>query len=249
MNRHVSLVTGAGGLLGAAIAEALAARGAILVLTDARAVALEAVTERIRPSVAAALVADLGEERGAKEAVQATVGAAGRIDSCNNAVGTEGPIGPAEQLDVQEIIEVFRVNVFALFHVLRSVLPVLKIQRSGRIINLASGAGLTGTALMSPYSSSKHAVVGLTRSVALEAAEHGIAVNAVCPGCVESPMMERVEAGLGRVTGSAASFEPLIPVGRYARPEEVAGLATYLALDAPCYLTGAALVIDGALRA
>ena len=102
---------------------------------------------------------------------------------------------------------------------------------------------------MAAYSSSKHALVGLTRSLAREVARYGISANAVCPGCIESPMMERIEDDLAAITGVSASFADAIPAGRYATPQEVAGLVTYLALDAPPYLTGAALVIDGGLRA
>lgn len=103
---------------------------------------------------------------------------------------------------------------------------------------------------MVAYNSSKHAVVGLTRSLALETAEFGIPVNAVCPGTIESPMMGRIETELSRQTGvENTSFVPQIPMGRYGYPEEVASLVAYLLLDAPVYISGTTLVVDGALYA
>jgi NAD(P)-dependent dehydrogenase (short-subunit alcohol dehydrogenase family) len=126
---------------------------------------------------------------------------------------------------------------------MRALVPGLRERGGGRIVNLASGAGLAGAELMTVYSASKHAVVGLSRTAARELAPYGIAVNALCPGCVESPMMSRVEQAAG------GSFVDAIPAGRYATTEEIADVAAYLALEAPPYLTGAAIVVDGALRA
>ena len=103
---------------------------------------------------------------------------------------------------------------------------------------------------MAAYSASKHAVIGLTRSMAAELGRDGIPVNAVCPGCVESPMMTRIESRLGELAGTGpASFVPAIPMARYCDPAEVAQTVAWLATDAPPYITGSALVIDGGLRA
>ena len=125
----------------------------------------------------------------------------------------------------------------------------MKEQQFGRIINMASGAGLSGTPYMTPYNSSKHAVVGITRCLALELGNSGIQVNAVCPGCVESEMMSRIEEEFARIEGEPVSWESSIPLERYAKPEEVASLVGYLAKDAPEYINGQALIIDGGMRA
>jgi NAD(P)-dependent dehydrogenase (short-subunit alcohol dehydrogenase family) len=174
---------------------------------------------------------------------------AGRLDGVVNNAGIEGPLGPIEEIAIADVRRVFDVNVFGLLAVIQAVLPHFRSQRSGRIVNIASGAGLAGSGHMTPYSASKHAVVGITRSVAAEAGAAGIAVNAVCPGCVDSPMMGRIEERLSALKGEPVSFAPSVPMGRYARPDEVAELVAYLALEAPDYITGAALVIDGGLRA
>ena len=114
---------------------------------------------------------------------------------------------------------------------------------------MASGAGLAGTPYMTPYNSSKHAVLGITKCLALELGPSGILVNAVCPGCVESEMMSRIEEEFARIEGESVSWEGGVPLNRYAKPEEVADLVGYLANDAPEYINGQALVIDGGMRA
>ena len=102
---------------------------------------------------------------------------------------------------------------------------------------------------MTPYNSSKHAVLGITKCLALELGPSGILVNAVCPGCVEAEMMSRIEEEFARIEGESVSWEGGVPLNRYAKPEEVADLVGYLANDAPEYINGQALVIDGGMRA
>ena len=153
-----------------------------------------------------------------------------------------------ETLQMEQFCEVFEVNVFAAARLLQAVLPVFRRQQLGRIVNIASGSGLVGTEYMSSYSASKHALIGLTRSVAREVAADGISVNAVCPGPIDSPMMQRIEGKYARATGHGLSYTAQIPVGRYARPKEVAEVIAYFAVDAPTYLTGQAIVVDGGLR-
>lgn len=231
-------MTGAGGAIGASVAGELARRGRRLVLVDSDASALGAVAEHGVP-----MQADLTSDEEVSELVRRTVAEVGVPTACVNAAGIEGPVAPVEELALEEVARVYDVNVFAIFRTLRALLPHFKRHGSGRVVNIASGAGLGGVAYMSAYSSSKHAVVGITRSVAAEVAADNVSVNAVCPGCVESPMMARIEGRL------AASFRDAIPMRRYAEPSEVAGIVAYLICDAPPYLTGASLVVDGGLRA
>lgn len=247
----VVLVTGAAGQLGSAIARGLAARGCALVLADVAPEPLDAVRKGLlgEGGFVAAVAEDITSAAGARAVVSATMDEAGRVDVCVNAAGIEGPIGPIEYADMTQVLRVFDVNVFGTMRVMQAVIPHLVGQGGGRIINIASGAGLAGSANMAPYSSSKHAVIGLTRSAAVELAPRGVSVNAVCPGCVSSPMMHRIETTLLSQSDAPTSFAAAIPMGRFAEPDEVGGLVAYLSLDAPAYMTGAALVIDGGMRA
>src|SRR5439155_13401256 len=251
----VALVTGAGGRLGSAIAGALALRGMRLALADVSAPALERLVYELRSELSLGegrvlgIEADVASDADVARLVRETLDVFGRLYAGVNNAGVEGPISPAEDLDLEDVLAVYQVNVFGTLRVMKAVLPTFKGQRSGRIVNVASGAGTAGTAFMAAYSSSKHAVIGLTRSIAREVADHNVLVNAVCPGSVESPMMDRIEAELGRLAGEPVSFEAAVPMGRYARPAEVAELVAYLAVDAPAYITGAALVMDGGMRA
>lgn len=198
---------------------------------------------------AAALGADVSDPAAASRLVEAVIDRFGAIDVLINAAGIEGPLAEVENLDPAEVRRVFDVNVMSMFWLCRAVVPAMKRQGRGRIVNLASGAGLAGGALASPYHASKHAVVGLTRSLARELGPHRIAVNAVCPGYVDSPMGERILNATERVTGRRPEVIDQVPMGRLADPDEVAETVAFLALDAPEYLTGASLVLDGALRA
>jgi NAD(P)-dependent dehydrogenase (short-subunit alcohol dehydrogenase family) len=249
--RSVALITGAAGTLGSAVAEAMLARGAGVALSDANQEALASVVSALRSREGRVLMqpADLSSDQEVEQLVEGVLSELGHLDACVTCAGMEGPVEPIEDLDMGEVIALYQVNVFGVLRVMKHALRSFKAQRSGRIVNIASGAGLAGSEYLAAYSSSKHAVVGLTRSAAREAAEYNVSVNAVCPGCIESPMMERIEASLGDLTSSPASFAPAIPMKRYARASEVADVVAYLALEAPSYLTGAAVVIDGGLRA
>ena len=247
-DRPVVVVAGAAGRLGSAIVEALAARGTALVLADHDGAALERA-RTLAGDGCLAVPTDLRDGAQVDSLVAQTLDAFGGIDAVVNGAGAEGPVAPLEDVSAEELAELYDVNVFGPFRLLKAVLPHFKERRQGRIVNVASGAGLAGTEYAAAYSSSKHALVGLTRSLAREVARHGISANAVCPGCIESPMMDRIEQHLEAITGVRASFVDAIPAGRYGSPAEVGGLVSYLALEAPPYLTGATLVIDGALRA
>jgi len=193
--------------------------------------------------------ADVSDPAAAARLVEAVTDRFGAIDVLINAAGIEGPLAEVENLDPAEVRRVFDVNVMSMFWLCRAVVPAMKQQSRGRIVNLASGAGLAGGALASPYHASKHAVVGLTRSLARELGPHRIAVNAVCPGYVDSPMAERILDATETITGHRTEITGQVPMGRLADPDEVASTVAFLALDAPEYLTGASLVLDGALRA
>lgn len=250
-DQPVVVITGAGGRLGSAIAVACARRGAAVALVDLASPPLEGIRTELGSlgTRSETIVADLTEDGAAEDGMSRVVSVMGRIDALVNAAGVEGPVGRIEDISLDEVRRVFDVNVLGLLAWTQAAIRRFPADGGGRVVNMASGAGLAGSGHMAPYSASKHAVIGLTRSIAQEVAGRGIAVNAVCPGCVDSPMMDRIEARLGELTVAPVSFISAIPAGRYCRPDEVGELVAYLALEAPSYMTGAALVIDGGLRA
>jgi NAD(P)-dependent dehydrogenase (short-subunit alcohol dehydrogenase family) len=244
-----ALVTGAGGTLGKQIVLALEGKVASVALSDFDADRAEQLAGGIRRSETVVLPGDVADPGFAALLVGGVVERFGSIDILINGAGIEGPIAAIEQLEPQAVERVFAVNVMSMFWLCSAVVPTFKQSGSGRIINIASGAGLSGGAFTSPYNASKHAVVGLTRSLARELAPFGIPVNAVCPGYVASPMVDRIAAGQALLTGQPPDFVGAVPMGRLADPAEVAATVLFLATAAPAYLTGACLVIDGALRA
>lgn len=248
----VALVTGAAGTIGRAICHALAARGFALALTDADAPGLAGIGAALGPRSAEVLAepVDLRDAAAVERFLASVRARMGSVDACVLAAGVAGPVGPVDAATDADLALVFDVNVHAMFRVLRGVLPAMRSSGGGRIVTIASGAGLGGAAYIAPYAASKHAVVGLTRSLALEEARANIAVNAVCPGLVESPMHRRIEGEIAQITGAPAdpSGVESVPIGRHAQPSEIAELVAYLAADAPMYMTGAALTIDGGLR-
>ena len=194
------------------------------------------------------LPADVTDEAAAAALVAEAHERLGGLDVLVNAHGIEGPTAPVEALDPDEVRLTFDVNVMSLFWLCGAAAEILKAAGGGRIVNLASGAGLAGGAFTGVYHASKHAVVGLTRSLALELGPSGIIVNAVCPGFVESPMVDRIVSALGDLD-LPTEYTHMVPLGRYADPAEVAETVRYLACEAPDYMTGTGLVLDGGLRA
>ena len=195
-----------------------------------------------------AIPADVTDEAAAAALVAAARERLGGLDVLVNAHGIEGPTAPVTRLDPADVRRTFDVNVMSLFWLCGAAAEIFKSAGGGRIVNMASGAGLAGGAFTGVYHASKHAVVGLTRSLARELAPAGILVNAVCPGFVESPMVDRIVSSLGDLD-LPTDYRSAVPLGRYADPDEVAETVRYLACEAPEYMTGTCLVLDGGLRA
>ncbi len=179
--------------------------------------------------------------------VQATLEAFGRIDCFFNNAGIEGKVAPTQDYDEAIFDTVIGVNLKGVFLGLRHVLPVMLKQGSGAVVNTASVAGLFGTPGMAPYVASKHGVLGLTKVASADVARHGIRVNAVCPGPVETRMMRSLEAQRSPADPQAAhqAVSESTPSGRYTLPEEVANVVLFLCSDLAGNLTGAHLVVDG----
>jgi NAD(P)-dependent dehydrogenase (short-subunit alcohol dehydrogenase family) len=244
-----ALVTGAAGTLGTHIVGALAARVDAIAINDIDADAADRLRRAVSECEAAVFPGDVADPAAASTVVGSVVDRYGAIDILVNAAGIEGPVAAVEDLVPEDVIRVFEVNVLSMFWMCSASVPGLKDRAAGRIVNIASGAGLAGGALTSPYNASKHAVVGLTRSLARELGPFGIAVNAVCPGYVASPMVERIATREAQITGRLPDYSAAVPMGRFATPGEVAATVGFLAMDAPAYVTGTCLVLDGGLRA
>ena len=248
------LLTGAAGHLGRRIAIQLASAGAGLAICDVDDVGLARLAAEIAgrdapgDTTVVTVAADVTDEAAARAAVRTAAERLGGLSVLVNAAGTEGPTAAVEDLAPSDVRRTFEVNVFSMFWLCGAAAGIFKDAGGGRIVNLASGAGLAGGAFTGVYHASKHAVVGLTRSLARELGPAGVAVNAVCPGFVESPMVDRIVSALGDLD-LPTSYEHMVPVGRYADPDEVAETVRYLACEAPEYLTGACLVLDGGFRA
>ena len=247
MEKKIGIVSGAGGIIGKSIVDNLVSDGFNVIASDINEESLNTYfADDKNVLIEGGDITDLDIQ---KKVLNKAIEKFNKIDVLVNNAGVEGSVVPIDELNLDSVRKLYEVNVFSIISFSGLVAKKMKEQQSGRIINMASGAGLSGTPYMTPYNSSKHAVVGITRCLALELGNSGIQVNAVCPGCVESEMMSRIEQEFGRIEGEPVSWESSIPLERYAKPEEVASLVGYLAKDAPEYINGQALIIDGGMRA
>lgn len=239
-----ALITGSSRGIGLAIARALAAEGA--------AISLLARTRPEMPEAEArvfCIAADVTDDAELRHATAAAVQALGPIGILvNNAGGVK--TGPFVSQDLEVVRSLFDLNVMSVFALTRLVLPGMLERGQGRIVNVASTAGLKGYPYIAAYTASKHAVIGLTRALALEVAKSGVTVNAVCPGYTETEMVAASAAEVARKTGRSeqavrAEFAKSNPQGRLVTPEEVAAAVVYLAGPAASAVNGVALPVAG----
>jgi len=246
---QVAVITGAAAGFGLAVATRLAEEGARVVLVDVAADALHSAAEKLG---GLPVVADVSQESEVDKYVAAAVQAHGRIDLFFNNAGIEGRMAPMTELSVEDFDRVWAVNARGVFMGLRAVLKVMKPQESGAIVNTASMAAIKGAATFSPYIASKHAVLGLTKSAALEGAPYGIRVNCVAPGHIDTRMARALTAQIDPddPEGVFRSVSESVPLGkRYGTATEVASLAIWLLSAESEYVSGGLYLIDGALNA
>jgi NAD(P)-dependent dehydrogenase (short-subunit alcohol dehydrogenase family) len=191
--------------------------------------------------------ADVSQEAQVQAYVAAAVQAWGRIDVFMNNAAWQGDILSLVDYPVEMFDKVMNINVRGVFLGLKHVLPVMTAQGKGAVVNTASLGSFLATRQLGPYTASKHAVMGLTKTAALEVARKGIRVNAVCPGPVDTDMIREIEASqaTGSVEHLRAQRAASIPDGRYADPAEVANLMVYLASDLSSHITGQGIQING----
>ena len=250
---QVAIVTGASRGIGKAVVEAYAREGALVTLVATRESDLLAVRDACVLSAERSLciAADVSRAEQVAPVVAQTMARWGRVDVMVNNAGIYHA-APFLQHSPQDFQRLLDVNVFGVLHFMQACLPHMQARRSGSIINIASTAGKWGSRNQSAYNTSKHAVVGLTRCVALEASAHQVTVNAICPGFVQTDMVDELKAQAAQAAGASVdaflqSMLARVPLGRLMQPAEIAEMAVFLGSSAARGITGQSLHIDGGM--
>jgi NAD(P)-dependent dehydrogenase (short-subunit alcohol dehydrogenase family) len=243
MSHPVVLITGALAGIGRATALAFAKEGARLVVSGRRDDAGEKLVAELRGlgTEAEFIRADVRHEADVQNLVDKTVARFGRLDVAVNNAGTEGKPGPVTEQTAESYAATFDTNVLGVILSMKHELRVMQAQGSGSIVNLSSTMGHRGAPGASIYTASKHAVEGLTKSAALEAAAFGVRVNAVAPGPVETEMLTRFTGNADRKAGLVAG----IPLKRAGRPEEIADAIVFASSDKASFISGQIIAVNG----
>lgn len=245
---QVALVTGAANGIGRATAQAFAAEGLKVVVSDVDVAGGEGTVELIRTTGGEAcfIRCDVTREVEVKALMEGTVAAYGRLDYAFNNAGIEIEKGKLAEGSDAEFDAIMGVNVKGVWLCMKHQIPLLLAQGGGAIVNTASVAGLGAAPKMSIYAASKHAVIGLTKSAAVEYAKKKVRVNAVCPAVIDTDMFRRAYEADPKKGEFAAAMHP---VGRIGKVEEIAAAVLYLCCDAAGFTTGHALAVDGGATA
>jgi NAD(P)-dependent dehydrogenase (short-subunit alcohol dehydrogenase family) len=243
MTNPVVLITGALTGIGRATAFAFANEGARIVVSGRRDDAGEALATELRALGAEVefVRADVRRENEVQTLVDKTVARFGRLDVAVNNAGTEGKLGPVTEQTADDYAATFDTNVLGVLLSMKHELRVMQAQGSGSIVNLSSTMGHRGAAGASLYTASKHAVEGLTKSAALEAAAFGVRVNAVAPGPIETAMLGRFTGNADRKAGVVAG----VPLKRAGRPEEIADAIVFAASGKASFISGQVIAVNG----
>jgi NAD(P)-dependent dehydrogenase (short-subunit alcohol dehydrogenase family) len=243
MSKPVVLITGALTGIGRATALGFASEGARLVVSGRREDAGQALAVELRDLGAEAefVRADVRHEDDVRRLVDQAIARFGRLDVAVNNAGTEGKPGPVTEFTAESYAAMFDTNVLGTLFGMKHVLRVMQPQGSGSVINISSTMGARGAANMSLYAGSKHAVEGITKSAAIDAATFGVRVNAVAPGPTETAMLDRLTGAPERKAALSAG----IPLKRAGTPEEVADAIIFLASDKARFITGQIIRVNG----
>ena len=244
LNGKVAIVTGASAGIGRATAFALAAEGASVVVADVDDVRGQQVATELTDKGASALFihTDVTDDAQVAALVATTVVTFGGLDLAVNNAGIEGTPAITHECTPENWNRTLAVNLTGVWSCMRHEIPRMLERGGGSIVNLASVAGLVGFNTIPAYVASKHGIVGLTKTAALEYAETGIRVNAVCPGVIDTEMVERFTGGAPEAEAAMVATEP---VGRLGRPEEIADAIVWLCSDRSSFTTGQAIAVDG----
>jgi NAD(P)-dependent dehydrogenase (short-subunit alcohol dehydrogenase family) len=245
----IALITGCSSGIGRAAALAFAHAGAIVTCADVDPQGGEATVAMIRQAGGSAefVRTDVTDANQVQALISRIVSAHGRLDCAYNNAGIEGDVIEIHEASERNFDRIMAVNVKGVWLCMKHEIRQMLKQGSGAIVNTASVAGLAGFPALSLYVASKHAVVGLTKSAAIECAQGGVRINAVCPGPVDTPMMERIANNEGRPGRS--EFEAFVPMRRYAKPDEIANTVVWLCSEQASYVTGVSMPVDGGLFA
>lgn len=246
LDGKVAIITGGAGGIGKETARTFLNEGAKVALVDLDEEALKDVENELNELGDILVIpTDVSDEEQVKNYVKETKEEFGRIDILFNNAGITGKRTPLVDIEMEDFDNLIDINVRGVFLGLKYVLPIMIEQESGSVINTSSVDGLRGSPELSPYSASKHAVVGLTKSAALEVAEKNVRVNSIHPSPVDTDMMKGVEGE----DKSQADFAKDIPLGRYAEPQEVTNVVLFLASDDSEFVTGSQYRVDGGMGA
>ncbi|MBV9490845.1 MAG: SDR family oxidoreductase [Verrucomicrobia bacterium] len=245
-NNQVALVTGASSGMGLATARAFAQAGTAVALADVKADAVRQAAERLvsEGHRALAIPCDVSDDAQVAAMVDRTVAEFGRLDAAFNNAGVMARIAPTAESTREDWDRVIGINLRGVWSCLRHELRQMERQGSGAIVNNASVGALTGNPGIGSYIASKHGVVGLTRTAALEYIKHGIGVNAVNPGLIDTQVGRDVFRGDEKVYEETAKQ---VPIGRAGRPEEIASAVLWLSSPGASYVVGHALTVDGGM--
>ena len=241
LENDVVIVTGASTGIGEATAKRVADAGASVVAAD---VNVDDGTHTVMEIEAAGgeatfVEADVSDAAEMQELVDVAVESYGGLDAAFNNAGIEGQRGPLAEQSIENFERVIAVNLQGVFHGMRAQIPAMLNDGGGAIVNTASVAGKVGFPNISPYTASKFGVIGLTKNAALEYSAEGVRVNAVCPGVIDTPMVQGSEQEA--IEGAIAAT----PIGRLGESREIADAVTWLCSDAASFVTGETLVVDG----
>lgn len=244
---RVAFVTGGGSGIGRAGALALAAEGALVVVTDRDPDRARAVADEIARTGGQAEARALDVSDAAALATEIASGAArhGRLDILHSHAGIQIP-GRLEEVSPEQMDASWTLNVRSHFVAARAAMPVMKAQGKGSIIITSSNSGVQYDREMIAYATTKHAVIAMTRQMAVDYARHNVRCNALCPGFVDTPFNDGFESQMGGRRALEDYVARAIPMGRWGTPEEIAQGIVFLASDRSAFMTGHALVIDGA---